>query len=196
MALDIFISEKPPRYDPEPTDPAAMKQKLSRYANGVLATASLPAERIILVEQTGLGRSSERARSDIYDKDGIHLTPRGLNMFTSNVIAAVRDYYGDIKISESKSPPVREHDQGQGRRDRRGDNRGSGRGNNNHNEQHSDHWRGGPRNPGRGDNWSNHRPANRWHSRGRGRGDQSGHWDYYGDEGYRGGYERGGRNRY
>ena len=56
LNLDLFIMEKPPRYDQPAKDPSGMKQKLSRYSNGVLATTTGLVPRTFLVEQAGLSR--------------------------------------------------------------------------------------------------------------------------------------------
>ena len=74
-----------------------MKQKLTKYSNGVLASRTGATPRIFLVEQASLARASVKARSDIYQPDGLHLTTRGLNYYTTNIISAVKECYTDIQ---------------------------------------------------------------------------------------------------
>ena len=94
MKIDVFIIENPPRYDQ--SDPTAMKQKLSKYSNGVVSSNTGPAPRIYLVEQSGLARSSQRARSELYKSDGIHLTQKGLRIFANNIANSLRECYVEL----------------------------------------------------------------------------------------------------
>ena len=63
IGVDVFIVEKPPRYDPVSKDPTSMKQKLSKYSNAVPSTSLGLTQRAFLVEQGSLGRSSGKARN-------------------------------------------------------------------------------------------------------------------------------------
>ena len=81
-----------------------MKQKLTRYANGVLASHTGATPRIFLVEQASLARSAVKARADIFQKDGIHLTPKGLNFFNSNILNAMRECYPDRQVQQQAAP--------------------------------------------------------------------------------------------
>ena len=100
MGVDVFLVENPPRYDPTPSDPAAMKQKLNKYSNSLLSTTLGLTPRVFIVEQGSLARSSARARSDLYQSDGVHLTTKGLYYHTSNLITAMQEWYEDTKHSE------------------------------------------------------------------------------------------------
>ena len=85
MDIDVFIVDKTPRYDTS-DDPSGMKQKLTKYSNGVLASSTGATPRIFLVEQASLARAGVKARSEIFQQDGVHLTTKGLNFYTTNVI--------------------------------------------------------------------------------------------------------------
>ena len=93
--INVFVIEKPPRYDPDNSDPTSMKQKLSKYSNGVLASTVGPTPRIFIVEQAGLARSHPKARADIFQSDGLHLTPKGLKLYTNKLIIAMNECYGE-----------------------------------------------------------------------------------------------------
>ena len=96
MNIDVFIVDKPPRYD-STSDPKCMKQKLTKYANGVLASNTGATPRIFLVEQASLARSPGKGRSDIFQQDGLHLTTKGVHFYTTNIISVMKDCYPDTQ---------------------------------------------------------------------------------------------------
>ena len=128
--LDIFLVDKPPRYDLATSDSMGMLAKLSKYANGVLASSVGITPRLFIVEQSSLARSSPKARADIYKQDGLHLTAKGLAFYTTNIIRALQECYPDMvrpiinqeqnkQHHTSSSPPRQDRRQGRGgRRDR------------------------------------------------------------------------------
>ena len=204
--IDVFICENPPRYEPISSDPRSMKQNLAKFSNGVIATSVLPAPRIVLIEQTSLARNFERARSEIFQKDGINLSSRGLTIYTNNIIAALQDYYGDIKRSEnpgrSGADRARQGDHHQGHDGQRrggGGDHGQYRSRNRNNNRHRGSY-DAPRDNfqqaewqfrGRGD--ADHRDWGEQQRGGGGRGDH--YWDYHSEGGYRGGYNSYNRQR-
>ena len=92
MNIDVFVVDKPPRYD-SAADPMGMKQKLTKYSNGVLASTTGPTPKIFLVEQASLGRSAEKARAEIFQNDGINLTTKGVNFYNKNIINVISECY-------------------------------------------------------------------------------------------------------
>ena len=112
MGVDVFVVEKPPRYDPTDKDPTSMKQKLSKFSNGVLSTSLGLTTRAFLVEQASLSRSAGKARNDLFQSDGVHLTPKGLHYYSSNIIDALQDCYEDTK--QIKKPVKSDKKQGGG----------------------------------------------------------------------------------
>ena len=103
--IDIFLIDKPPRYDPASNDPTSMYPKLAKYSNGVLASSVGMTPRLIIVDQSSLARSSIKARSEVYRPDGINLTTKGLNFFTSNLIKALTECYTDMAITRQATRP-------------------------------------------------------------------------------------------
>ena len=93
IGVDVFIVENPPRYDPIPSDPTSVKQKLNKYSNSLLSTTLGLTSRLFVVEQGSLARSSVKARNDLYQGDGIHLTTKGLYYHSSNLLSAIQDCY-------------------------------------------------------------------------------------------------------
>ena len=94
MDINVFLVEKPPRYDSS-SDQTCMKQKLSKYSNGVLASLIGATPKIFIVEQAGLSRASEKARSDIFKSDGLHLTKKGISFYNTNIINNMKECYPD-----------------------------------------------------------------------------------------------------
>ena len=112
--IDVFIVEKPPRYDPAESDPTSMYSKLSKYSNGVLASSVGMTPRLYIVDQTTLTRSGARARADIFKSDGLLLTTKGLNIYTSSITKSLTECYPDMEVPKHPSPPTQAPEQGQG----------------------------------------------------------------------------------
>ena len=112
--IDVFIVEKPPRYDPADSDPSSMYSKLSKYSNGVLASSVGMTPRLYIVDQTTLTRSGTRARADIFKSDGLLLTTKGLNIYTSSIAKSLTECYPDMEVPKHPSPPNQAPEQGQG----------------------------------------------------------------------------------
>ena len=111
--IDIFIVDKPPRYDLADKDPTGMYAKLTKYSNGVLASSVGMTPRLFIVDQSNLARSGAKARSDIYRPDGLSLTNKGLGFYTSSLTKSLSDCYPDMTAPKHPSP-TQAHDQGQG----------------------------------------------------------------------------------
>ena len=134
--IDIFVVDKPPRYDPPTKDPTGMCAKLSKYSNGVMASSLGMTPRLFIVDQSSLARTSLKARADVYKPDGLHLTPKGLTFYTSNITKSLLECYADIvPPKQSTKPPSydqttsrgdRGHHQGDNRRNGQWDRRGGG----------------------------------------------------------------------
>ena len=196
MNIDVFVVDKPPRYDAT-EDPTGMKQKLTKYSNGVLASSTGATPRIFLVEQASLARAGVQARSDIFQQDGLHLTPKGLNFYTTNIISAVKECYSDTKLLPQHTGG-RGHAQGNGSagRDGGGHPQGHSGGRGQYGQGRANH---GPSGGGRrvrdrrgqGDHVQQFYPPAPppWTGRGRGRWDRENYWDYP-DQRFNGGYRR------
>ena len=139
MALDIFVVENPPRYDPSSSDPTALKQKLNKYANSLLSTTLGFTERVFIVEQASIARSSIKARNELYQGDGVHLTNKGLYYYSSNLITGLQDCYEDTKHLETSA--VSSDKRATGNNPNLGQGRG-GRGHSHHGDYALDQGRG------------------------------------------------------
>ena len=112
--IDIFIVDKPPRYDPSEKDSTGMYSKLSKYSNGVLASSVGMTPRLFIVDQSNLARSGTKARSDIFKSDGLLLTNKGLSFYTSSIIKSLTDCYPEMSVPRRPNPLTQGHDHGQG----------------------------------------------------------------------------------
>ena len=75
--IEVFVLERPPRYDKESNDPKAMKQRLSQTANGFMMSLIVPLDHVHLVRLPDLDNLHPKAKKGVYQHDGIHLTKRG-----------------------------------------------------------------------------------------------------------------------
>ena len=128
--IDIFIVDKPPRYDPSEKDSTGMYNKLTKYSNGVLASSVGMTSRLSIVDQSNLARSGTKARSDIFRPDGLLLTSKGLSFYTSSIVKSLTDCYPDMTVPGQTSPTQAHghgHGQGGGRNDGTRAGRGQGR---------------------------------------------------------------------
>ena len=95
--MDVFLVERPPRYDLKNIDPTSLKQKLSKHANRTLFSTVAENPRICIVDQSNLSRSSGKQRWEIYEENGVNLTAEGVKIFDDNIIECIADCYDYIK---------------------------------------------------------------------------------------------------
>ena len=204
MDIDVFVVDKPPRYDIG--EATGIKQKLTKYSNGVLASSTGAASRIFLVEQASLARTAVKARADIFEKDGVNLTTKGLNFYNTNIINVMKECFPDTVsyLDQHRAP---QQDQGQasgnGHRGARGQGQGNrgqgprGYGHSDRGQGQHQYQRGGPGwggGGGRSGRQNQHR-ARQWHQPPDWAGQRGGGWGRDRDWGYPhrdfGGYPRG-----
>ena len=115
--IDVFVLERPARYDKKDKDPKGLKSKLSQVANGMLMPLINVVENVHLVKLPSLDNLPEKERKDIFKNDGIHLTYVGLTELEDDIIAGIKTVYKDIKpkLSKNHSPPQPQY--GPGRRE-------------------------------------------------------------------------------
>ena len=103
--ITVFLCDRPPRYDDSetPGSNCGLRTKLSRAANGHLIPLVESAAGVHLVDQAGLSRAPGRARQELYQEDGIHLTEKGVYGFTTNIILEMHSKFEDIRSLEVHS---------------------------------------------------------------------------------------------
>ena len=127
-SVDVFISEKPPRYDQE-----GGLEGLNNTSNSILHMLTHLLDRVWVVKQSMLESKSDRIRSERFQADGLHLTEKGLALLNTNWIDCIRRVYSDLSqtLPRTGGPGV---GSGGG---------GSGSGGNYNPQQHQQNYRGG-----------------------------------------------------
>ena len=189
--VDVFISEKPPRYDIKSTEHGGILDGLNNTSNSILHMRTHLLERVFVVKQTMLESKSERVKGERFQQDGLHLTDKGLSLLNTNWVDCLKRVYTDlpqVQPQHSGHLPAGGLGQPRGRGGGGWDRRGGGyRNRRDESDSFNDYHRDGG-----GDNYSGgyRGQRNRGGYRGGGYQDQP----YSGQ--YRGGYEnrsRGGR---
>ena len=96
--VDVFIVERPPRYDKEKFDPKGLKQLLSQTSNGYLMSLITPLKDVHLIKLPGLENLTPKARRGVFQHDGIHLTRHGASIMADLICSGVRKVYKDIPV--------------------------------------------------------------------------------------------------
>ena len=132
--IDVFILERPPRYDRK--DPKAVKSKLSQVSNGMLLPLINILEKVHLVKLPSLENLSGKNKKDLVKDDGIHLTYVGLTVIEDDMIAGIKNVFKDIKPKFNKNPPPLSPQHEHGGRDRKEEHRVHGGFGQRHYEHH------------------------------------------------------------
>ena len=102
--IDVFVMERPARYDKKEKDPKAMKTKLNQTANGMLMALINAIEKVHLIKLPNLDNLSAKAKKDMFKNDGIHLTNVGLEALEDDLIAGMKTVYTNVKPRTRNSP--------------------------------------------------------------------------------------------
>ena len=112
--VEVFIVERPPRYDKEKNDPNGFKQLLSQSANGFLMSLITPLKNVHLIKLPVLDNLTAKARRGVFQHDGIHLTRHGASILADVISSGIRKVYKDIPVpvnipikSQFSTPPPR-----------------------------------------------------------------------------------------
>ena len=100
--VDVFIVEKPPRFDPEERDPTGTRNLISFNSNGLLPSLVTPLQNVFLITLPSL--NVNRAKKDFFKDDGVHLTARGRTMFINDIEKGIKLVYSDLKPDKPKKP--------------------------------------------------------------------------------------------
>ena len=107
---EVFISEKPPRYEPNDKDRNGVKAKLSEASNALLVSKSISMDRVHVISQGRLACNPGKQHDERYQTDGIHLTPKGVFFLNNNWITKIKEVFtdiveGDVSPVQKRSPP-------------------------------------------------------------------------------------------
>ena len=100
--VDVFISEKPPRYDTKSLEQGGILEGLNNTSNSILHMKTHLLDRIRVVKQTMLESKSDRVRSERFQQDGLHLTDKGLNLLNTNWVDCIRRVYTDLQQNSAQ----------------------------------------------------------------------------------------------
>ena len=95
--IDVFITERPARYDKKQKDPKGIKTILNQSANGMLIAVTSILEKVHTIKLPALENLSEKDRKTFFKGDGIHLTNAGLAVLEDTLIAGIKTIYTDIE---------------------------------------------------------------------------------------------------
>ena len=111
--IDVFIVERPARFDPVDRDPEGVRSVLTVSANGLFPSLITPLKKVHFIPLPSL--SAGRTERDWFDKDGVHLTPKGMELFCLDIEAGVKSVFTDLKQdSPIKSSQARFQKAGKG----------------------------------------------------------------------------------
>ena len=97
--IDVFIIEKPARFDKESKDPERRRSVLTVSSNGILPSLITPLQRVHLIPLSSLSTTADR---DCFSRDGVHLTSKGEQLFHHDMVAGVKTVYSDLCFESFK----------------------------------------------------------------------------------------------
>ena len=99
--VDVFIVEKPARFDKEAKDPEGIRSVLTVSSNGILPSLITPLKRVHLISLPSLTTSADR---DCFSRDGVHLTTKGEQLYHQDLVSGVKAVYSDLNMETIKTP--------------------------------------------------------------------------------------------
>ena len=103
--VEVFVSEKPPRYDKKNEDSKGLLEDLNSTSNSVIKTHTHLLDRVHHVRQSMLECKGERARNERYQSDGVHLTEKGVMFLNTNWVDQIRRVFTDLTTNPSNTHP-------------------------------------------------------------------------------------------
>ena len=101
--VEVFLSEKPPRYDDKVLESGGILEGLNNTSNSILHMRAHLLDRVNIIKQSMLESKSERVRNDRFSPDGLHLTEKGLGLLLNNWIDQVKKVFPDLQQNVSNS---------------------------------------------------------------------------------------------
>ena len=99
--LDVFVIEKPPRYDSVSKDPNGVYKLLNTASNGLYPSLIAPLKKVHFIPLPSLQNLSEGSMKNLFT-DGIHLKNWGIKLLTGEIIRCVQSVYTDIKTEDTR----------------------------------------------------------------------------------------------
>ena len=99
--IEVFVSEKPPRYDQKVEESAGLLEDLNSTSNSVIRTHTLLLDKVHCIRQSMLECKNAKTKNERYMADGIHLTERGVSLLNTNWIDQIRKVFTDLSNVDS-----------------------------------------------------------------------------------------------
>lgn len=114
--VEVFKSEKPPRYDKKVLEHGGILEGLNNTSNSILHMRSHLLDRVRIIKQSMLESKSDKVRADRFKPDGLHLTDKGLGLLTNNWIDQIKKVFPDMlpDVRDGHSSKQQGHDQAWG----------------------------------------------------------------------------------
>ena len=96
--IDVFIVERPARFDNKDQDPENVRSVLTISANGIFPSLITPMKKVHFIPLPSL--SPVTTSRDCFVKDGVHLSAKGKTLFCLDMEAGVKSVFSDLKDGE------------------------------------------------------------------------------------------------
>ena len=93
--IDVFIVERPARFDIEDKDPEGIRSVVNISANGMFPSLITPMKRVHYIPLPSL--NPVRTSRDCFVRDGVHLSKKGEKLFLHDLVAGVESIFSDLK---------------------------------------------------------------------------------------------------
>ena len=99
--IDVFLVEKPARFEREAKDPQGIRSILTISSNGVLPSLFTPMKRVQFIPLPSLTANPDR---DCFSRDGVHLTSKGEELFLHDLVVGVKAVFSDLSFTPFEHP--------------------------------------------------------------------------------------------
>ena len=101
--IEVFVTERPARYDKREKDPKGVKSVINESANGMLIALTSVLEKVHTIKLPALENLHEKSRKALYKNDGVHLTNAGLAVLEDSLVAGIKNILTDVDQDEDRS---------------------------------------------------------------------------------------------
>ena len=99
--IDVFVVERPARFDREAKDPQGIRSILTISSNGILPSLITPMRRVHFIPLPSLTANPDR---DCFSRDGVHLTSKGEALFHHDLVEGVKSVFSDLSFESFQLP--------------------------------------------------------------------------------------------
>ena len=92
--IDVFIVERPARFDKRDKDPEGIRSVLTVSANGMFPSLITPLKKVHFVPLPSL--TFAHVQIDSFSKDGVHLSQKGHKLFLQDIEDGIKAVFHDL----------------------------------------------------------------------------------------------------